>query len=360
MFLLVDGWQRDQQPPRGRRPSPSTADEGRTGEPFPRRPPARSSRAAQLPPHGGHAAGARAGARRDRTVETDVVIARDQHRWAAICGGSSSSSIATPIDKNKPFVLFERADHVYIAQAGLTGGKLPNHRTRFTAGRAELQADRGSGRARRAACRRRAGGRRRRHARSIAFAAAAISRRRASRSRTRDASRCSPTRISSSCATASRRRAIRRCCRRSPASRVYTEKDKFQKITFEDIEKNKATYPKNSDDGWIAIIQHYFLSAWLPKNGDAARVLRPPAGQRLNAAGVIVPVGRSRPAQAATATVPLYAGPAGTRTKLAATRARAGPGRRLRVADGDCGAALLGAASGCTSGSATGAWRSSF
>ena len=48
---------------------------------------------------------------------------------------------------------------------------------------------------------------------------------------------------------------------------VYTEKEKFQKITFEEVDKGKASYPKNSDDGWIAVIQHYFLGAWVPKNG---------------------------------------------------------------------------------------------
>ena len=48
---------------------------------------------------------------------------------------------------------------------------------------------------------------------------------------------------------------------------VYTDKEKFLKIGFSDIEKNKATYPKESNDGWIGMIQHYFVSAWLPKDG---------------------------------------------------------------------------------------------
>ena len=48
---------------------------------------------------------------------------------------------------------------------------------------------------------------------------------------------------------------------------VYTEKDKLHKVSFEDILKNKTSYPKNAADGWIAIVQHYFLGAWLPSTG---------------------------------------------------------------------------------------------
>src|SRR6266851_3566704 len=45
---------------------------------------------------------------------------------------------------------------------------------------------------------------------------------------------------------------------------LYTAQDKFQKVTFEDIAKDKAPYPKTPDNGWIAIIQHYFVAALLP------------------------------------------------------------------------------------------------
>lgn len=38
---------------------------------------------------------------------------------------------------------------------------------------------------------------------------------------------------------------------------VYTEKGKFQKVDFADIEKGKAEFAKQGDDGWVAILQHY-------------------------------------------------------------------------------------------------------
>jgi YidC/Oxa1 family membrane protein insertase len=90
---------------------------------------------------------------------------------------------------------------------------------------------------------------------------------------------------------------------------LYTEKEKFQKITFEEIEKGKASYPKNSDDGWVAIIQHYFLSAWLPKSGTPREFYLHRLDGGRYSAGVIVPVGAVAPGASGTATVPLYAGP---------------------------------------------------
>jgi YidC/Oxa1 family membrane protein insertase len=48
---------------------------------------------------------------------------------------------------------------------------------------------------------------------------------------------------------------------------VYTEADKFNKVEFTDIEKGKAKIPGTQVPGqaaWVAMIQHYFTSAWIP------------------------------------------------------------------------------------------------
>ena len=50
---------------------------------------------------------------------------------------------------------------------------------------------------------------------------------------------------------------------------LYTDKEKFTKIDFSDIEKNKVTIPRQipaGEPGWIAMVQHYFASAWLPSD----------------------------------------------------------------------------------------------
>ena len=48
---------------------------------------------------------------------------------------------------------------------------------------------------------------------------------------------------------------------------IYTDGDKFKKIAFTDLEKNKFVPPSpiaSGQPGWIAMVQHYFASAWIP------------------------------------------------------------------------------------------------
>jgi YidC/Oxa1 family membrane protein insertase len=43
---------------------------------------------------------------------------------------------------------------------------------------------------------------------------------------------------------------------------IYTEKEKYQKVDFDDMEK--ANLDVANLGGWVAMIQHYFASAWIP------------------------------------------------------------------------------------------------
>jgi YidC/Oxa1 family membrane protein insertase len=45
----------------------------------------------------------------------------------------------------------------------------------------------------------------------------------------------------------------------------YTEEGKYKKIDFKDIEKGSAKFEQKADNGWIAMVQHYFVSAWIPQ-----------------------------------------------------------------------------------------------
>jgi len=45
---------------------------------------------------------------------------------------------------------------------------------------------------------------------------------------------------------------------------AYTEKSGFNTFKFDDIAKGKAEIEKTGGDGWVAMIQHFFASAWLP------------------------------------------------------------------------------------------------
>jgi len=90
---------------------------------------------------------------------------------------------------------------------------------------------------------------------------------------------------------------------------LYTEEEKFKKIEFSALDKGNASYPKNADNGWIAMLQQYFLAAWLPKDKLPREYYAKRLGENEYTAGVIVPVGQIEPGSSATVTVPLYAGP---------------------------------------------------
>src|SRR5262252_10972625 len=90
---------------------------------------------------------------------------------------------------------------------------------------------------------------------------------------------------------------------------VYTERDKFQKVTFDDIAKGKVAYPKTAADGWIALIQHYFVAALLPPEKAQREFFTRKLDSDLYAAGVIMPVGPIAPGATARVGVSLYAGP---------------------------------------------------
>lgn len=47
---------------------------------------------------------------------------------------------------------------------------------------------------------------------------------------------------------------------------VYNDEIKYEKVTFEDIAESNLNY--QLDDGWLAMIQHYFLVSWVPEVGN--------------------------------------------------------------------------------------------
>ena len=90
---------------------------------------------------------------------------------------------------------------------------------------------------------------------------------------------------------------------------VYTEESKFVKVDFSDIAKGKQSHPKKARDGWIAMIQHYFVSAWMPKAGVEREYQTAKVSDTLYTASVVVPVGQVAPGSTAVVEVPLYVGP---------------------------------------------------
>ena len=98
---------------------------------------------------------------------------------------------------------------------------------------------------------------------------------------------------------------------------VYTG-GTFNKIDFEDIDEGKAGEYVNpslsADNGWIAMIQHYFSSAWvLPQNKQRsfalARLDASAHGIPTYSVGMLTPIGTVAPGASARIDATLYAGP---------------------------------------------------
>jgi YidC/Oxa1 family membrane protein insertase len=91
---------------------------------------------------------------------------------------------------------------------------------------------------------------------------------------------------------------------------IYTDLEKFKKIAFSDIEKNKITLPKDQNNGWVGMVQHYFVSAWLPQDKTVREFYTKHLDRNLFSVGVILPIASIEPNQTARIATPLYVGPA--------------------------------------------------
>ena len=93
---------------------------------------------------------------------------------------------------------------------------------------------------------------------------------------------------------------------------IYTEEDKFQKISFDDI-SDKSGHVTKTDNGWIAMIQHYFISAWTDVRGETGKHEREfytsKLDQNLFAVGSILKLGTVEPKQSVNTAATLYVGP---------------------------------------------------
>ncbi|CAM2195066.1 Membrane protein insertase YidC [Paraburkholderia kururiensis] len=90
---------------------------------------------------------------------------------------------------------------------------------------------------------------------------------------------------------------------------VYTNEHHFQKISFSDIDKNKQDYASSSDNGWVAMVQHYFATAWIPKQGAKRDMYVEKIDPTLYRVGVKEPVATIAPGQSADVSARLFAGP---------------------------------------------------
>jgi YidC/Oxa1 family membrane protein insertase len=307
VFFLMDAWQKDRQPQTAPAlptvPAPATAT-GPTANPVPTptQPLTRAAPAAAPPAVSG-------ALQKGETVrvETDAYIADidtaggDLRRLELLMHRDT-------LDHKKNFVLLQQqGEHTYVAQSGLIGNGLPNHRTSYTATERDVRLAVGADRV------------------SVRLAAPLVDGLKVTKVYTFHRGSYVIDfgyEVENKSATAIQPDAYFQIVRDSqpPAGgsamlptytgmAVYTDKEKFQKVAFADVDKGKISYPKKSNDGWIALLQHYFLSAWLPANNAPREFYTQRLDNGLYTAGVILSLGSIEPGASRALTVPLYAGP---------------------------------------------------
>ena len=87
----------------------------------------------------------------------------------------------------------------------------------------------------------------------------------------------------------------------------FTEADKYKKVSFDDMKKSNLS--KSASDGWIGLVQHYFVSAWLPRQGAAREYYTKNVGGESFSAGAVLPAGSIAPGASSSIGARLYAGP---------------------------------------------------
>jgi YidC/Oxa1 family membrane protein insertase len=93
----------------------------------------------------------------------------------------------------------------------------------------------------------------------------------------------------------------------------YSDAMKYRKISFDDIDKKKVEDLKPADDGWVAIVQHYFVAAWVPGKG-VTREFYAAERDRLYSVGTLIRMGTLAPGASASLPATLYVGPQDQKT----------------------------------------------
>jgi YidC/Oxa1 family membrane protein insertase len=90
---------------------------------------------------------------------------------------------------------------------------------------------------------------------------------------------------------------------------VYTAEKKYQKAEFADIEKNKVDIQKTSANGYVAMVQHYFGSAWLMPDGVQRELYMQKVENNLYSVGMKAPMTAIAPGATQTQETRMFIGP---------------------------------------------------
>ena len=302
VFLLFDAWHKEHNPQPAQ---PAQRSDATT--PTPSLPSGETPTSTPAPP-GAPAAGPAAEKNLPAiTVHTDVMIAEIDP-----VGGTLRRLELTQhrdkVDKSRNFVLFQKdAVHTYVAQSGLIGDDLPNHTTKYDAPASSYQLQDGNEQlvVTLTATGTKAVG----VTKKLTFHRGSYLIEEAYQITNRSGAELKPFAYFQLVRDGTPAAGDSKMVPTYTGAAVYTEESKFHKVAFSDIDKGKTDYPKHANDGWIAIVQHYFVAALLPVGNIAREFYTRALGGGLYAAGVIVPAGSISPGATATVDSRLYAGP---------------------------------------------------
>jgi YidC/Oxa1 family membrane protein insertase len=90
---------------------------------------------------------------------------------------------------------------------------------------------------------------------------------------------------------------------------IYTEAKKYQKVEFKEIENNKVDVEKQASNGYVAMVQHYFASAWILADGLKRDLFLRKVDTNLYAVGMITPLDSIAPGASKTLESRFFVGP---------------------------------------------------
>lgn len=213
-------------------------------------------------------------------------------------------------DKSKPFVLFQKGEgtHNYTEQSGLIGEGLPNHNTLYTASQESYSlSDSGDTIEVKLSAKSELGVN---VIKTLTFhkgsyeVLVSFDVENSSKAKLETSAYFQLIRDSESPAGATK------LVPTYTGAAIFTDAAKLQKVEFSNIDKGKLEYQKESSDGWIGILQHYFVSAWIPKEGQQREFFTRKLDNGLYSIGTVVPMAAIEPGTSTQVSSQLYAGPA--------------------------------------------------
>ncbi|MBI5938624.1 MAG: membrane protein insertase YidC [Betaproteobacteria bacterium] len=302
LLMLWEAWQNYNQP---KQPAAAVAQQGTpadAGLPTPGQALKAGTEAAAAPA-GGAAKGARA------VVKTDVLTATIDANGGDI-RELALSQYRQDEDKTQPFKLFEeRQGRNYFAQSGLIGKDLPNHKTAFELVPGEHELKPGQD-AVKLSLRARVGDAELVKTYTFRRGSYVVELEQTVRNLGQAPVEGFPYYQILRHGQAPEGESAFMVTFTGPAQ--YTEAGKFNKIDFAKIAEGKAELTKQAQDGWIGMVQHHFVSAWLtakPDGTEHREFYTRALGNDEYAAGMILPAIKLAPGESKGATTRLYAGP---------------------------------------------------